>query len=310
MSIFPKRSKRGQSVTIHWNFNTSHLIDQHLCPYVRIGVRRPDGEVSMLLEDYVLALPNPSDEIQAGDSSDKEVKPKYLRKHTPFTVLHDYVSSVIKREALADILGGIVSGRHYYFNYAIGEDAPLGKYTLISEVYNAGNLRLSKTRQDDFFWVEEVQHTFLEENNGRSRHVIKNCSPEATPVKILEWFHDGEQVKTALDMVLLDGNEEKEVEVASDKSFLLYNEEREIIPLIAEDMVFPIRNQKLIPLEKGECLYLLSNEKEDIFELSKEQISLWKLADGVHSKSQLMDLGDELAYQELIEHNVIFEKAL
>ncbi|WP_262922874.1 hypothetical protein [Hymenobacter cellulosilyticus] len=43
MSIFPKRTRRGTHVTIHWNFNTARLTHTHVMPFVRIGVQAPTG---------------------------------------------------------------------------------------------------------------------------------------------------------------------------------------------------------------------------------------------------------------------------
>ncbi|WP_375587596.1 hypothetical protein [Flagellimonas aurea] len=44
MSIFPKRTLPGKTVTIHWNFNTASLKGTHIFPLVRIGVKEPLGE--------------------------------------------------------------------------------------------------------------------------------------------------------------------------------------------------------------------------------------------------------------------------
>ena len=106
MSIFPKRTIRGTTVTIHWNFNTAHLRDVSICPFVRIGVIAPDGGVTILLEKYMLALPAIREELPVASG-----KFLYLNKNTPLLVLADYLSGRQKKEVLIDILKNLQSGR-------------------------------------------------------------------------------------------------------------------------------------------------------------------------------------------------------
>ncbi|NMH89060.1 hypothetical protein [Flavivirga algicola] len=151
MSIFPKRAIPGKTVTIHWNFNISSLKNVHIFPRVRIGVKDPNGNVTMLFEEYVLGLPNSEDEI----TPQKERTFKYLKKNVPLLLLADYFDGISKREQLIERLKNIQSGRHYYFTYTLPNDAPLGKYTLVSEVHSSGEIKYSKTAADDFFFVEK-----------------------------------------------------------------------------------------------------------------------------------------------------------
>jgi hypothetical protein len=179
MSIFPKRTLQGTTVTIHWNFNIAHITDTHVYPYIRIGVLAPDGNRTMLFEDYILGLPN----VKLHSETEKN-QLLYLNKNTPLLVLADYLSTHHKREVLVNILQHIQAGRHYYFNYTIPKDAPLGKYTLISEVYNNGALKYSTTASDDFFFVEKITI------DGDK---IINHSPEKTPVKLIR-YHPGQSL--------------------------------------------------------------------------------------------------------------------
>lgn len=39
MGIFPKRPLPNGNITIHWNFNSMHLTNIHICPWVLIGVK-------------------------------------------------------------------------------------------------------------------------------------------------------------------------------------------------------------------------------------------------------------------------------
>ena len=185
MSIFPKRSVPGGTVTIHWNFNTAHLTDVHICPWVRIGVKDPKGEVAMLFEGHVLGLPDPKDQHQDQDLPAPTLK--YLHKNLPLMIIADYLSGRHKREKLVEILQNIQSGRHYYFTYHVAEDAPLGKYTLISEVHSGGETRYSKTAPDDFFEMEGLEEksvsltarlNFLLYNEERKVVPLQEGSPD------------------------------------------------------------------------------------------------------------------------------------
>ena len=84
MSIFPKRTIPGKGTTIHWNFNTAHLKGVHIFPFVRIGVKDPEGKINMLFEQNILALPNSTDT----ERDDEATLPtyKYLNKNTPLLI--------------------------------------------------------------------------------------------------------------------------------------------------------------------------------------------------------------------------------
>ena len=267
MSIFPKRTVPGKPVTIHWNFNTSHLKGAHLFPLVKIGVKDPHGKVTMLFEDHVIAFPD-----QKINEVDPVKKLKYLNKNTPLLVLVDYLEGPCKREKLVEILTNIQAGRHYYFTYHIPENAPLGKYSLISEVHNNGNVKYSKTRLDDHFWVEKISLVNVTGKGKNRIAVVHNHSEERTPVKIVRCSIDKEgYMETEMEAFEMIAKETKPISIPDGKHFLLYNEEREIVALTEEEPIYLIKNHQILSLSKKNGLNcLIEKDSEGAFWLSPE----------------------------------------
>jgi hypothetical protein len=308
MSIFPKRTIPGKGVTIHWNFNTSHLKDVHIFPFVRIGVRRPDGKETMLFEDHLLALPDyPSQTIP----SSEEIIPQYLNKNIPLLILADYLSGQAKREALIEILSSIQSGRHFYFHYTIPHDAPLGKYTLISEVHGDGHVRYSKTAADDYFFVESISLKSVIDKMKKVVSVIENTSSEAVPVKVVECYHIDDKLKSNVRAFEISAQADTSVTCHSKKSFLLYNEEREVIPLIPGSNKFCLRNQQLLSVEKAEVdqrvIFIMEKGNNNAYKLEGTSKDIWLRADGITPIQELQNKTNKSVYDELVQNRLINE---
>ncbi|PVD49631.1 hypothetical protein DC498_24165 [Terrimonas sp.] len=293
MSIFPKRNIPGSTVTIHWNFNTAHITDVHVCPYVRIGVQSPDGTTTMLFEQHVLGLP--AIQMPADPASGQQLL--YLNKNTPLLVLADYLSTHHKRAELIQILQNIQAGRHYYFTYPIPQNAPLGKYTLISEVYNGGNIKYSATASDDSFFVE---HISVKENK------IINHSCEPTPVKIVTWQPDKKLQPENIAVFEMQPGEIIPVYAFPENSFLCYNEERIILSLQRPDAVRCIRNQQALCLSKDDSLHVLL-PGNNAFTLENDEKLIWEKADGITQGEEICTQGKEHLYREMIENKLIIE---
>lgn len=302
MSIFPKKTIPGSTVTIHWNFNTAHLHDQHIFPFVRIGVIRPDGECTLLIEKNILALPDTAPIPVAGEPPPA----RYLRKSTPLLVMADYLSGTHKKEAFVDILQNLASGRHFYCTYTILPDAPLGKYTLLSEVHSDGRIRYSKTAAEDFFYVEKVSVRDTHWNDRGGTTTLINHSPEAVMVKIVEYT----KAAPAVSIVKLSSFEVKEISFSCLQTFVIYNEERVIIPLYVQDDLLVLRNQRWLSLNKSgtdgtAMTYLLNNAADEAFQLNDQQQYIWNKADGLITRSMLRtpdlaELYDDMLLQGLI----------
>lgn len=308
MSIFPKRTVPNKGVTIHWNFNTAHLTGVHIFPFVRIGVKRPDGVVTMLYEGNILALLDSKEETKENETP----KYKYLNKNTPLLVLADYLSGFAKREILVDILSAIQSGRHYYFYYNIPDDAPLGKYELISEVHSNGEIRYSKTATDDFFFVEKLQLKEIKKHSEVFTAIVQNLSTKPVPVKIVECIENEMDLSTQLQVFEIPASKEISITYHSEKTFLLYNEEREIIPLMEGSGLLSLRNQQLLSLSKKEAsdevIYVIPKDTEDTFKLDTVSKEIWLKADGLNSKETFEnDFAYKDVYQELVQSGLIQE---
>lgn len=283
MSIFPKKTVPGKPVTIHWNFNTSKLKETHIYPFVRIGVVAPDGAITVLFEDHVLALP---------------AQQQYLRKNTPLLILAEYLSgSHCSKEELVTILENIQGGRHFYFTHQLSTDALPGKYTLLSEVHNNGQIKYSKTAPDDFFLVEKISI-----KNHRTHAVtLVNHSPEPVRVKLAEYYPEEKPVQTGVSFFDLEGKEEKEIHFRSPSSFIFYNEERMVIPLCSSAAV--LRNQQLLSLAKGDKTFLWNKSTDEVVELTDERKQIWDKADGIILKDSL----ENNVYREMLLQGLINE---
>jgi hypothetical protein len=304
MSIFPKRTLQGTSVTIHWNFNTSALKGTHWFPLVRIGVKDPEGKITMLFERHVLALPSLADEAEAV----KEKKLLYLNKNFPLLFVAGCLSGKNSREKLVDILENIQGGRHYYFTFAVPDNAAPGKYTLISEVISDGEIRHSKTASDDFFFVEKVAVQNPIHYNGQGKAALVNYSPEPVPVKLIEYYPGRDLLAKDVEAFELKGNEEREITFNSVNTFLSYNEEREVIPVLQAETV-PLRNPYFFALEKEteNSTYIMHRDTDEAYVLEGKTRAIWHQADGLNSKKSLRITGFENQYDEMLGNNLIQE---
>ncbi|GGH73178.1 hypothetical protein HNQ91_003595 [Filimonas zeae] len=308
MSIFPKRTVRNSTVTIHWNYNTSGLTSRHIYPFVRIGVQAPDGTVTMLMEKHILALPPVMlPPAEAGPVTQKNL---YLNKNTPLLVLADYLSGAHSRETLVNILQHIQNGRHYYFTYTIPADAPLGKYTLLSELYNEGQVKYSKTAADDCFWVESVTVSNVVYEDGAGSALLQNQCPEPVPVRVVQ-YHPGHallpQNVTAFE---LPARAKHTVSFASMPAFLLYNEERVCIPLVPQGEPVVLRNQQWISVSKNTgsepAVYLMAREGDAAITLTGVCLQLWNAADGLTARHTLQRINGD-AYDEMLLNGLLHE---
>lgn len=299
MSIFPKRSLRGTSITIHWNFNTSSLKASPVFPLVRIGVKDPLGNIEMLFEKHVLALPTVKNFPETANPD----KPLYLNKNFPLLVVADYLSGKYSREKLVDILENIQGGRHFYFVYQVPADAPLGKYTLISEVISGGEVRYSKTAADDYFFIEEIGMAHIKKDGEYIAATLTNHSPEPTPVKIIAYHANGELVAEDIDAYELNGNESREIKVKAPYAFVSYNEEREILPLQTEHRI--IKNPYYLSLHKEEQLYILHRDSDHSYVLDKETKKIWGYADGLATPSTLTKIAKP-QFEEMLKYQLVY----
>ncbi|MFC3559468.1 hypothetical protein [Pedobacter jamesrossensis] len=299
MSIFPKRGLRGTSITIHWNFNTSSIKESHICPLVRIGVKDPKGNISMLFEKHVLSLPA----IKNLPESSDPVRPLYLNKNFPLLVVAEYLSGKYSREKLVDILENIQGGRHFYFVYQVPGDAALGKYTLISEVISGGEVRYSKTAEDDFFFIEDIEISNCINDGQCIQATITNHSPEPAPVKVVAYHANGELSPTDIDAYELSGNESRKITVKAPYGFVSYNEEREILPLQAEPRI--IKNPYYLSLNKEDKRYILYRDSDSSYILDEETRKIWDFSDGLEERSTLAKIAN-VQFEEMLSNQLIY----
>ena len=300
MSIFPKRAAPGETVTIHWNFNTANLTDFHVVPWVRIGVISPRGTVTMLFEEHVLGLPDAPE-----DTKTEKPPLRYLNKNVPLLLLANYLSGKHTKEKLVEILQNIQSGRHYYFTYQVPKDAPLGKYQLLSEIHINGEVRYSKTAADDFFFVEKVSLKQFIETNGRKAAIIYNHSPEDTPIKIVgcESLEEA-KMRTSIRVFDIPPLKETRVSLTASINFLLYNEERQVVPLQIGSPNFLLRNQQIITLKKANGSTYLFKEKDEAYELTPPTNAIWQKADGL-LRQEALTFEERIQLEEMVAEGLV-----
>ncbi len=304
MSIFPKRTIAGSTVTIHWNLTLPAGMETAVCPYVRIGINTPDGKTYLLLEEHVLLLPSTA--APAPPRLPQTGAYQYLNKHTPLLVLASYLAGQQPREKLINILTNIQNGRHYYFSWPVPTDAPPGKYTLLSEMYLNGSLKYSGTAADDFFYVEQLDITTYPSGEA----MIHNPGPEPVPVKLITYPAGPHQQPENLEVSYIAAGDNRTIITAGKSVFIVYNEERITIPLHAWRQPRTLRNQQYHALQKEEAgepvTYVLPHEGEEAWRLTGPQREIWEAADGISNAAQLRAT-DSNSYDEMITHGLIIE---
>lgn len=304
MSIFPKRTIAGNTVTIHWNLSLPAGMEAAICPFVRIGIISPGGHTDMLFEEHVLLLPStaapaPAHLQQSGTY-------QYLNKHTPLVVLAAYLAGQQPREKLIEILTNIQNGRHYYFTWTVPPDAPPGKYTLLSEMHLEGTVKHSGTAAEDFFYVEQLDLS----TNAPGEVIIHNPGPEPVPVKLITYAKDDPLRPEALEVFYLAPHNTHTVSSAGKMVFMVYNEERITVPLHSLRQSRPLRNQQYLFLRKEETgipvTYVLPREGDDAWRLTGLLRDIWEAADGMNTLEALREK-DRAMYDEMIKHQLITE---
>jgi len=304
MSIFPKRTLQGKTVTIHWSVALESEHDRPLFPFVRTAVKSPDGELRYLYQNNLLLLPKYEQVITENEEGIPDPFPtnQNLARNIPLLILADYLSGNRKKEQLVEILTRIKTARHFYFTYTVADDAPLGKYELISELYLDGKCYKSLTADEDFFYVEKIN---VQRSAAHSFDLI-NPSPEECAVKVIDYSSSGAQSKC----YTVPAKDSISISVTSHLSYALYNEEREIIALKKASGAKILRNQTLHNFEKNEGesikLYVLFPDNDEAYILEGTHLKIWKLADGTVEDEELKAI-DEDAFSSMIDANLLHQ---
>nr|WP_315028095.1 hypothetical protein [uncultured Chryseobacterium sp.] len=296
MSIFPKRTIQGKSVTIHWGIalETEKNIPQF--PLVRLGVKAPDGSITSLCNRHIMLLPDHSSE-----NKEENIIQTHLPKNVPLLILADYLSGKRKREKLVEMLKHIQTSRHYYFQYPIPDNALPGKYELVSEIYLEGEYYPSRTAEEDFFYVDKLK---LERENGKIQ--IQNLSQEPCPVKTVSVS----ELDTISEVHIIQPLESLYLEDKTEVQYLLYSEEREVVSLSENKSKKMMRNQTLQNFEKIENdalkIYVLFPEDEDAYILEGNYAKIWNLAEGTIDENTLKEIDHE-AFVSMMEAQLLQE---
>lgn len=304
MSIFPKRTIKNSTVTIHWNLTLPAVMDRAVTPYVRIGIIDPLGNIHMLFEEHVLLLPSTAAPTPAPLQQTTTLQ--YLNKNTPLLVLASYLSGRQSREKLVNILTNMQNGRHYYFSWTVPPHAVPGKYIILSEMYCEGSVKHSGTADEDFFYVEQLDIS----NHPGDEVSIYNPGTEPVPIKIITYPAGQHQIPESLEVLHFEPGNRLTVSTTGKSIFLVYNEERITIPLHAWQQPRPLRNQQYLFIDKTEeqeaVTYVLPREGDNGWRLTGQQRALWEAADGMNAAASLREKNNGL-YKELVAQQLISE---
>jgi hypothetical protein len=270
MSIFPKKTIRGKSVTIHWNFVPTGIYKPYICPYVRIGVVDPAGNTHMLFEQHIIVFAPKDEPVTA--------KPqKAINKETPLLILASYLAYQSGKEQIKEMLARMEQGIHRYFVFDVPQDALPGKYTLLSELYVEGALKHSLTREDDFFYVESLSANSIDSDSV----MVKNHSPEPCSAELV--YINAEQITT--EHLIIDPHSAITLAVTK-PAFLQYNEGRELLALHALQEPLLNKNQQLICLPSqndADPLHVMHVGAEDAYLLEDDYAAIWNSTNGLHT---------------------------
>jgi len=304
MSIFPKHTVQGKAVTIHWSVALESEPHRPLFPLVHLGVKSPNGEIRYLWKKNILLLPKDYQSAKEHEETLNIIpgKNNNLDRNIPILILADYLSGKRKKEQLIQILRRINTARHFYFTYTIADDAPLGKYELVSELYLDGTCYKSLTAEEDFFYVEKIKVKRTDEDTFK----ISNPSPEDCSVKIIDYSVKGAEVK----LYNIPAKDSLTIRVKSSISYALYNEEKEVIPLKKEFGKRILRNQTLQSFEKndGNSIkgYAMFPDNDDAYILEGTYLKIWQLADGTVEDNELKSV-DADAFSSMLNAGLLYE---
>ncbi|MDJ0841333.1 MAG: hypothetical protein QNK37_32785 [Acidobacteriota bacterium] len=299
MSIFPKKARRGDRVTIH-HAMLAQKVKEFVFPYVRLGVKDPAGDWTPLFEGHLMKMPKVSPTVSEPGASGN------LRRSLPIHVLAGYLSTGSKRQQLTEILEGIPDAVHRYFVYEVPADARPGRYEVISELYVNGRKRLSGTRDEDFFFVEELTVNSVESHGDGWRVRVTNLSQEPVQVALAAYGQDDFQMR----IHTIPGDVETSLAYDQAETFLVWSEGRVVQPLFDRSEPLCLRNQRYTVFrdkEDADAVFIMDAETEDGFRLEGRARSLMLAADGKTTRSRLRTGETEEIYDELVANGLIVE---
>lgn len=279
MSIFPKRTCRNGSVTIHCNVDLSAVRSTHVTPILTLKITDPAGTEVATFEQLVLDLP--AERHQAPFEVPKSGT--YLRRDVPLMILASYLGGEDQREKLVELLASMPSGRHFYFSFQVPADALLGKYTASLVVHLNGRTRHSATAPGDHFFVE---HLVVRRANG-DKITIENEGPEPVPAKTALLSLTDTARAATVEIFDVPAHTSVTLTMAERHGYLYYNEERVAIPINGTGSPYLIRDQRVLTMTREGRTYLLRRDQEEAFELSGTAGQLWSRASSLLQVDQL-----------------------
>lgn len=291
MSIFPKRTVAGETITIHTNV-LSHDQQQVIYPYLRTIIRSPTGEVYTVFSGHVLIFP--------GNVSQDHYK---ANQGFPFLLLAQAVQSK-SAEQIESFVERIRQGRHFYYHFTIPADAPPGKYIVETENWLKGHVATSTTAAEDHFYVEQVTLVQSERTPAGIKSIIKNHSSEPLPTRIVK-MDAAQNIQS--EVMILPGAQTAVI-TFNHQAFLLYNEERKCLALVPAHKTAVIRNQRYVHTTMDEddapVTYVM-NDAQDVVSLQGLSHALWHQAEALNMTEEALSHQERDMLHKMYDNNLL-----
>lgn len=292
MSIFPRRSSRGQVVTLHLRLAPSDPCFPALCLRIVDPRRETVFEHGEQQPAWTPAAPPRSSE------EPQELGPG-LYEAPPLWFAAQHLSGGLGSSAtLMGMLAEMEASRHWYLHWKVPEHAPLGRYQLLVSAWTDGREHPSPTRSEDHFFVESLRLDGFENSAAGSRCKVCNLSEEPTPVQLHEFFLQSADAGPRAPVVA----KTRRLELPPQASTVLPLEATRGLLSYADGArrIWLNTSQEAPWLRSQTHAWMLSNENQAVvtsrqtgrsFTLNGPALRVWQAANGFHVASELAAVG-------------------
>lgn len=307
MSIFPKRIAQGDIVIIHLGIMCHEKRFEHPIS-VNTYILSPSGCKYKLFDKVFLTHPLGEDNNENWQNYNSFVRYRI----PPIVVFSSMMSGKNSQQRIIDTLHTHKHMIHYYTSYETFDFQP-GRYEVFSEAYSDGVRLPTKTREDDFFYVDYLSlQSVKTDSDNRIFFKIKNHSKEKCPFIYIRRLKLSDNVTSK--HILLLGEEEREFyyDHTQEEVIISYAEGRQHIDITKECFCQKrvYRNPKLFSMKKknDNNIYILSSEDDNTaFILNDFQSqSIWEKTEKGGLREMICNI-DKETYQKMLEYSIIIE---
>jgi hypothetical protein len=300
MSIFPKRTAQGRTITIHVRAQLSRLGVADL----RLSVTDPAGVTTIVRQEQVLLFPRPDQPDVEGDAR----LALGLYREPPLLLVSQLVDGYLKgrSEKFQDFYRIINRNIHFYSACSLPGNAIPGRYQVALEILSGGRQIAAESARTEHFFVDRVRRVSVEPSRTGTTAYVENESAERTPVRIVEPVDDERMTSR---IMVLPGRSVVPIHISREKAFLFYAEDSEWIFVGPLASPLCVRNQTLIPVIGAEAgtMYLARDPAEEGYALSGAAKEIWDKAGGLAQRDELRTAENAAIYDELVRTGILAE---